>query len=156
MHRHNHIQELWHFMRFLLLIVRALSVPTGSSCPDQPVTILLCHPPCNPFPRLRSLAACCRPWPCFANPMSGLGGGPAPTTQTCGVMARLLAEPRTATGQFGSSSGGTRRGPSVLSDPGAFNSKKEEEVPILKWFLKQGLLCSPSRRARHMSVFFFG
>lgn len=64
MHRHDHIQQLWHLMHFFPLLVRAVSSPTGSSCPDQPVTTLLCHPPCNPLPKLRGLAACCRPWPC--------------------------------------------------------------------------------------------
>ena len=45
--------------------------------------------------------------------MSELGGGPAPLTWTYGVMAGLLGEPWTATGQLGSSCVGTRLGPSV-------------------------------------------
>lgn len=113
MRRHKHILQLWHLVHFFPLTFRAMSAPTGSSCPDQPVTILLCYHPCNPFPKLSGLAACCQPWPCLATLISGLGGGPAPSTRTCGAMAGLLAEHPAATGQLGSSCVGTGHGPSM-------------------------------------------
>lgn len=76
--------------------------------------------------------------------MPGVGGGPAPSIQTYGVMARLLAEPQTGTGQLGSSWVFTGPLSLQLNHLGTFKSEKQVEAPFFKCFLKLAVLCSSS------------